>query len=98
MLTGSRRFSFLDMELIIGSIMAENFTKIELAQIKTTLELSSNQAWFGSNFNYLWPTKKKRCVFLLFYVVLLVESVKLESVVLDPLSLTCPLISPSGWS
>ena len=42
MLTGSRRFSFLDLEIIIGSIMVENFTKIELAQIKTTLELSSN--------------------------------------------------------
>jgi hypothetical protein len=84
---------------MIGSNMVEDFTKIEMAQIKTILQLSSNYAWFVSNLNYLWPTKKKRCVFLLFYEVLLVESVALESVALSPpLSLTCPLISPSGWS
>src|SRR6476659_7441889 len=51
-----------------------------------------------SKINSYSRQKRKRCVFLLFYEVLLVEPVTLESVALVPLSFICPLISPSGWS
>jgi hypothetical protein len=34
---------FLDMEIIIGSIIVEDITKLEMAKIKTTLQLSNYQ-------------------------------------------------------